>query len=130
MYSMKRNNVFFNSGGVQYWDIMAVHDGARYNSSERCLDRRGLAEKFARRQPSDSASVSVTKKQDSKSQNSTGQKPWMEVSPYTGELAATQQPKKKSAPPRPMDMDIDRRTHISLSASCPAPHCTVRYIRL
>lgn len=27
---------------------MSTHDGPRFNSSERCLDRSGLSEKFAR----------------------------------------------------------------------------------
>lgn len=96
---------------LQYWDIMAVHEGARYNSSEKCLDRSSLAEKFARK-PTDSQSVSMSKKSESRSQNSTGQKAWMAISPYTGELAPTQP--KKVAPPRPMDMDIDRRASFLL----------------
>lgn len=93
---------------LQYWDIMAVHEGARYNNSERCLDRSSLAEKFARKPPSDSSSVSMSKKAESRSSQSSGQKAaWMSMKPYTGELVSTQP--KRPAPPRPMDMDIDRR---------------------
>jgi hypothetical protein len=103
---------------------MAVHEGARYNSSEKCLDRRGLAERFARRPPSDSASVSVSRRSESRPQNSTGQRPWQNVSPYTDELAPTP-PSRRPAPPRPMDMDIDRRTQTKLppKLSCSRLHC-------
>ena len=99
---------------MQYWDIMAVHEGARYNSSERCLDRSSLAEKFARKPPSDSSSVSVSKKTETRSQSSGQKATWMDMKPYTGELVQMQPKKPTPAPPRPMDMDIDRRARADM----------------
>jgi hypothetical protein len=88
---------------MQYWDVMATHDGPRFNESDRCKDRSGLADKFARK-PTDSSTVKV--KHGSDSQMGSGSvanhhgptptppKKWMGIDPYTNELASKKKPNK------------------------------------